>query len=79
MVANHTPWARERGNDGTKARLLSLPHEPLFIADWVRVLMIHFEVDPAALQSAVPFELDLRASYAYVNVVAFAKRGMRPR
>ena len=40
--------------------------------------MIHLEVDPDELQAAVPFELDLHEGHAYVSLVAFTMRGMRP-
>ena len=53
--------------------------EPLFIAAWERVLMIHFEVDAEALHRDVPFELDLRDGRAFVSLVAFTMRGMSPR
>ena len=62
-----------------RERLLSVAGEPLFIADWERVLMLHFEVEPEALQRVVPFELDLRAGRAFISAVAFTMRGMRPR
>ena len=58
-------------------RLLSVPGEPLFVADWDRPLMIHYEVDPVALQRVVPFELDLWDGRAFVSVVAFTLRRMR--
>lgn len=61
-----------------KSRLRQNRGEPLFIADWDAVLMIHFEVDAAALQSDVPFELDLFDARAFVTVVTFAMRNMRP-
>ncbi|HEV2330662.1 MAG TPA: DUF2071 domain-containing protein [Verrucomicrobiae bacterium] len=59
--------------------MLSQPGEPLFIAAWLNVLMIHFEVDAAALQSDVPFELDLWKGRAFVSLVAFTICDMRPR
>jgi uncharacterized protein YqjF (DUF2071 family) len=62
-----------------RERLLSLPGEPLFIADWMRTLMIHYEVEPAALQQVVPFQLDLRDGRAFVSAVAFTLNAMRPR
>src|SRR5882672_10230543 len=62
-----------------RGRLLSFSGEPLFIADWERVLMLHYEVEPDALQRVVPFELDLRDGCAFVSAVAFTMRGMRPR
>jgi uncharacterized protein len=62
-----------------RVRLLSLAGEPLFFADWLRTLMIHYEVDAGALQRVVPFELDLRDGRAFVSAVAFTLSGMRPR
>ena len=53
--------------------------EPLFLAGWVRVLFVHFEVDAARLQRDVLFPLDLRDGRAYVSLVAFTMRDMRPR
>ena len=49
------------------------------MADWLDVLMIHLEVDRTALQQATPFELDLFDSRAFVTLVAFTLRRMRPR
>jgi uncharacterized protein YqjF (DUF2071 family) len=66
-------------SEAARARLLSVRGEPLFNADWDRVLMIHYEVDPVRLQRAVPFALDLRDGRAFVSLVAFTLRGMRPR
>jgi uncharacterized protein YqjF (DUF2071 family) len=59
--------------------LLSLRGEPLFVADWLRVLMLHYEVDPLALQKVTPFELDLFRGRAFVTLVAFTIHSMRPR
>ena len=62
-----------------RTRMLSTPGEPLFLAQWRRVLMIHFEVSAADLQRDVPFELDLRDGRAFVSLVAFSMRELRPR
>jgi uncharacterized protein YqjF (DUF2071 family) len=62
-----------------KRRLLSARGEPLFYADWLRAVFIHYEVDAECLQRAVPFELDLHEGRAYLSLVAFTMRGMRPR
>jgi uncharacterized protein YqjF (DUF2071 family) len=70
---------RESQSKAARARLLSLPGEPLFIADWLRTLMVHYEVDPAALQRVVPFQLDLKDGRAFVSAVAFTLSGMRLR
>jgi uncharacterized protein len=60
-------------------RMLSQSGEPLFIAGWHRALMLHFEVDVEALRRTVPFELDLWNGQAFVSLVAFTMRNMRPR
>jgi uncharacterized protein YqjF (DUF2071 family) len=60
-------------------RMLSRRGEPLFLADWMRVLMMHFEVDAKALQRDVPYELDLYNGRAFVTLVAFTMENMRPR
>ena len=52
--------------------------EPLFIADWRHVMMIHFAVDAGALQRDVPFALDLRNGQAFVTLVAFTMADMQP-
>jgi uncharacterized protein YqjF (DUF2071 family) len=53
--------------------------EPLLFADWERALMLHYEVAPEKLQPFVPFPLDVRDGKAYVSLVAFTMRDMRPR
>ncbi|HEX8490696.1 MAG TPA: DUF2071 domain-containing protein, partial [Chthoniobacterales bacterium] len=62
-----------------RRRMLQTPGEPLFYANWDHAVMIHYETDPDALQSCVPFELDLRNGRAFVSLVAFTLRRMRPR
>lgn len=62
-----------------RRRMLSQRDEPLFLADWMRVLMLHFEVDATALQRHVPYQLDLREGRAFVTLVAFTMENMRPR
>jgi uncharacterized protein YqjF (DUF2071 family) len=62
-----------------RERLLSLPGEPLFLADWQRALFIHYEVDAALLQRELPFALDLWHGKAFVSLVAFTMRDMHPR
>jgi hypothetical protein len=59
--------------------MLSQRRETLFIAAWVDALMIHFQVDAKELQRDVPFQLDLLDGKAFVSLVAFTMRGMRPR
>ena len=62
-----------------RQRMLSARGEPLLLAAWRRVLMMHFEVDAVALQRDVPFPLDLYHGRAFVSVVAFTMQGMCPR
>jgi uncharacterized protein len=62
-----------------RRRMLSRRGEPLFIAGWHRALMLHFEVDAAALGRIVPYKLDLWQGRAFVSLVAFTMCGMRPR
>lgn len=66
-------------SDAARQRLRSLPGEPLFLADWLHLVFIHYEVPAQELQSHVPFELDLFEGKAYVSLVAFTMRRMRPR
>jgi uncharacterized protein YqjF (DUF2071 family) len=56
-----------------------LPGEPFWLCDWTEVVFIHFEVDAATLQRAVPFTLDLFEGRAFVSLVAFTLTDMRPR
>lgn len=72
--------ATRKPSEAGRRRILSRREEPLFIADWNRALFLHFEVDPERLQPHVPFELDLfENKRAFVSLVAFTMRGMRPR
>lgn len=61
-----------------RVRMESGRWERWFTASWDRVLMIHLEVDPGALALEVPFALDLWEGRAFVTLVAFTMRGMRP-
>ena len=67
-----------RLSQAARSRLLSIRGEPLFLADWLRPVFIHYEVPTAALQRDVPFALDLHNGKAYVSLVAFTMRRMRP-
>ncbi|TLD72615.1 DUF2071 domain-containing protein [Phragmitibacter flavus] len=57
-------------------RMKHLRGEPLFLAGWERILMLHFAVDVEALQTHVPFKLDTYDGLAYVSLVAFTLREM---
>jgi hypothetical protein len=49
------------------------------MADWDDVVFVHFAIESAVLQPLVPFELDRFAGRAYVSLVAFTQRRLRPR
>lgn len=66
-------------NAMARHRMLSQRGEPLLLADWMRVLMMHFEVDAKQLQRDVPYELDLHDGHAFVTLVAFTMENMHPR
>ena len=68
-------------NESDRARrAMLLPGErPLFLADWTDVTFVHYALDPTVLQPHVPFELDLFGGRAYVSLVAFTQRNLRPR
>ena len=52
--------------------------EPLFFSRWDRAVFVHSEADPVTLQRQVPFELDLWEGRAFVSLVAFTMRRLRP-
>ena len=70
---------RRSPSDAARRRLLRPGERPLFLADWTNVLFVHFDVDPRVLQPHVPFDLDLFRGRAYVSLVAFTQRNLRPR
>jgi uncharacterized protein len=74
-VTNRRPGALSLA---ARARMLRHRGEPLLIADWDRALMIHYEVPVEALRPFVPFPLDLHEGKAYVSLLAFTMKGMRP-
>ena len=61
-----------------KGRLLAGEARPLFVCDWLRTLVIHFAVPAGALQPVVPFPLYLHGGSAFVSLVFFTMRGLRP-
>ena len=82
LAAQHTPKTGctiLNSSAVARRRLLGVKGKPLLYADWLRVLFMHFEVEAEALQREVPFPLDLREGRAYVSLVAFTMRDMRPR
>jgi alginate O-acetyltransferase complex protein AlgI len=61
-----------------KSEISTLPFFPLFKADWLDALFIHFQLDAAILQPHVPLELDLCQGRAYVSLAAFTQDRLRP-
>jgi uncharacterized protein len=51
---------------------------PVFLADWVDALFIHFRLDARMLRPAIPLELDLFEGAAFISLVAFTQRRLRP-
>jgi uncharacterized protein len=62
---------------GDVARQRLEGRRPLFRAGWDDVLMIHYAVDPKALQPLVPVEIDLFEGRAYVSLVVFTLARLR--
>lgn len=50
----------------------------LFTADWVDATFIHYAIDLRSLQPLIPFELDTHDGVAYVSLVAFTQKRLRP-
>ena len=66
-------------SDRARRRMLRPGERPTFLADWTEVLFVHLAVDPDALRPHVPFALDTFRGRAYVSLVAFTQRDLRPR
>lgn len=66
-------------SEAGRSRLMSLPREPLFLAGWRDVVMLHFAVDADALQREVPFAVERFDGRAFVSLVAFTLTDFRPR
>ncbi|MDF1825797.1 MAG: DUF2071 domain-containing protein [Verrucomicrobiales bacterium] len=52
--------------------------ETVLLSDWVDFVFIHFEVDRDLLQQVVPFPVDTYEGKAFVSLVAFTMKRMRP-
>ena len=68
-----------RLNAAARTRMARCFGEPFFLADWVDVLMCHLEVDRGELQRITPFRVDHFQGRAFVSLVFFTMRNMRPR
>jgi len=61
-----------------RIRMEASERTPLLYSEWERSLFVHYEVSPEVLQPFVPFALDVREGKAYVSLVAFDIRRLRP-
>lgn len=50
----------------------------MFLADWCEALFVHFQVPSQELAKVVPFPLDTLDGQAFVSLVAFTQRNLRP-
>ncbi len=65
-------------SEAARIRMTAQEGTPLLHSDWVRSLFLHYETDAQALAKFVPYELDLHRGSAYVSLVAFQMRNLRP-
>jgi uncharacterized protein YqjF (DUF2071 family) len=61
-----------------RRRFVDEERKPWLTSDWTDAVFIHFEVEPEILQQQVPYSLDLHDGKAYVSLVAFSIRRLRP-
>jgi uncharacterized protein YqjF (DUF2071 family) len=66
-------------SDSARRRMEGLAGEPLFLADWLDVTMLHYEVDPEQLQRLTPLPIDCFEGRAFATLVAFQMTNMRLR
>lgn len=67
----------ETPSEAGQRRLIAGEGRSLFLADWLRLVFIHYAVDPERLQPEVPFALDCYEGQAYVSLVAFVMHRLR--
>jgi uncharacterized protein YqjF (DUF2071 family) len=67
------------GSHAAQERMRATPGEPLFLADWLEVTMLHFDVAPERLQRLTPLPLDYCEGRTFVTLVAFEMVNMRLR
>lgn len=68
QVTDHRPWPLPEGRWN-------------FLQEWREAIFVHFPVDPARIRSIVPpqLDLDLIDGQAWISLVAFTMRNVRPR
>jgi uncharacterized protein YqjF (DUF2071 family) len=54
------------------------PRNALFLAEWLDAAFVHFRIDPDLLQPMIPLPLDCYDGHAYVSLVAFTQKNLRP-
>lgn len=60
-----------------RRRIEQTAGRPLFVADWLDALFLHFRVPADVLRERVPYELDLLEGDAVVSLVAFRMEHFR--
>jgi uncharacterized protein YqjF (DUF2071 family) len=65
-------------NRKAKEDIINHEGKTALLSDWLNVVFIHFEVDAELLQKEIPFPLDLYEGKAYVSLVAFSLKRLRP-
>jgi uncharacterized protein YqjF (DUF2071 family) len=72
------PEGRTHGRANGSEAAQTTPFRALFVADWVEAAFIHYALDPRQLRPHIPFDLDTFEGMAYVSLVAFTQRRLRP-
>jgi len=67
-------------SQAAKQRLVSARGDPFLLADWEKVVFLHFLIEPELLRSQMPrpFELELYEGQACISLVALTMRRFRP-
>lgn len=71
------PIQKNSPSEIARGRFREFEKRPLFLANWVEAVFIHFRVEPGELQLTVPFDLDLHEGSAFVSLVAFKQEQLR--
>lgn len=78
LVEQHIRTGRSPRRPSDDSAFLAAEGPCHFLADWVDPVFINFRIEPDRLQPHVPYELDLRDDSAWVSLVAFTMRDLRP-
>src|SRR5882724_9903122 len=79
MSRRALPLKQSDWSHAGKRRLLSVKGEPLVLAEWYRVMFLHYEVEPSVVRAQLPllFGLELHQGKAIVTLVALTMRRFR--